>query len=184
MKKILLYGLMFLVCAAPASVQAQANTYIGLFSDEARTGWCVSGTGMMTLYFIVLPGDDGLKCLDMSTTINGTGVVFSAPTWHEEVKDAMLGSFPDDALALCLWNCQYDWITLATVGGYIMSTDPITIEIGPNWDQPVPPDYPVYMNCAEVEREAIPFTTFYINGECGPIAVEESSWGAIKNLYR
>jgi hypothetical protein len=27
------------------------------------------------------------------------------------------------------------------------------------------------------------FTQFYVNG-CGPVEVDEASWGAIKNIYR
>ena len=189
MKKILLSGIMLMVLAAPVSAQAPANSYIGLFSNEARTEWCISGTGMITMYLIVLPAADGLKCLDMSTTENDptAAVRFFTPVWHDDVKDAMLGSFPDNFLSLCLWYCHNDWITLAAVDGYIYrDTDPVSIEIGPNWNVPVPLPYPVYGNCEDpmVENEAIPFTTFYINDECGPIAVEESSWGAIKNLYR
>jgi len=177
MKKIFWLGMMLLVLVAPASAQLPESAYFGLFIDEARTDWCVSGIGMHTMYLMVLPSQDGLICSELSTTLNGTGVSFLAPTWNPDTAEPVMGGFPGD-LGHCFQNCYYDWVMVGSVRMYVEDTDPKSIEIGPFATQP----FPNALDCLGVEKWAIPFSTFYING-CGPLPVEESSWGAIKSLY-
>ncbi len=177
MKKIFWLGIMLIVLAAPASAQLPANAYFGLFTDEARTDWCFSGTGMQTMYFIVLPSQEGLICSELSTALVGTGVMFFAPTYNPDTALPVMGGVPGD-LAHCFNSCYYDWVLICSVGLFIQDATPKTIEIGPFATQP----YPNALDCIGEEGWAIAFTTFYING-CGPTAVEESSWGAIKSMY-
>ena len=177
MKKIFWLGIMLLVLVAPASAQLPEKAYFGLFIDEARTNWCVSGAGMQTMYFIVLPSENGLICVELSTTLVGTGVSFLAPTWNPDKVDPVMGGFPGD-LAVCFGSCHYDWVTFCSVRMFVDDEDPKSIVIGPYATQP----FPNALDCFGGEDWATPFTTFYING-CGPLAVEESSWGAIKSLY-
>jgi hypothetical protein len=178
MKRLFLLGCMLAVLVAPASAQLPANAYIGLFIDEARTNWCVSGLGAHTMYLVVLPSQDGLLCTEMSTTLVGTGVMFFQPTWNPLSASPVMGGIPGD-LGHCFDECQTDWVYLCSVSMLVQTTDPVSIEIGAYTGVP----YPRTLVCDEsAEPEAIPFTTFYING-CGPLGVEESSWGAIKSLY-
>jgi len=177
MKKIFWLGITLMVLVAPASAQLPANAYFGLFIDEARTDWCVSGAGMYTMYIIVLPSVDGLICSELSTALVGTGVMFVVPTWHPDSAQPVMGAVPGD-LAHCFVNCHYDWVYVCSVGILVQTADPVSIEIGPYATQP----YPTALDCGGGEGEAIIFTKFYVNG-CGPVGVEESTWGAIKNMY-
>jgi hypothetical protein len=177
MKKIFWLGIMLLLLVAPASAQRPANAYFGLFIDEARTDWCISGIGFKTMYLVVLPSENDLWCSELSTTVVGSGLRFFAPDWNPDTAEPVMGGIPGD-LAQCFVNCHDDWIYVCIVEMVVEDETPKSIEIGPYQTQP----YPNALDCYGGEGEAIPFTTFYING-CGPIAVEETSWGAIKSLY-
>ncbi len=177
MKKLFVLGCMLAVFVAPASAQLPANAYFGLFIDEARTDWCVSGLGAQTMYLMVLPGEGGLLCSELSVTLVGTGVLFFQPTYNPDTAQPVMGGVPGD-MSHCFNTCKTDWIYAYSVQMLVQTEDPIYLEIGPHSIQP----YPIWLDCTMSEGEAIPFTNFYING-CGPIGVEESSWGAIKSLY-
>jgi hypothetical protein len=177
MKKLFLLGCMLAVLVAPASAQLPANAYFGLFIDEARTDWCVSGLGSHTMYFVILPSEDGLQCSELSTNLVGSGILFFVPTYHPDSASPVMGGIPGD-MSHCFNTCQTDWVYAYSVQILVQTEDPVRIEIGPYATQP----YPIALDCGMGEGEAIAFTHFYING-CGPIGVEESSWGAIKSLY-
>lgn len=178
MKKALLLGAALMLIAGSASAQ-----YMGLYTDATHSEWCVeNGVGVVTVYVFGGPTVDGMECLELSTTTSGDGTFMAfAPTWHPDVVDPKMGGFPDENLAACWGSCWDDWQWLLNAGLYLTNAEPITITIGAFTGSP----YPKILTCQGLEIEAYPMTNFCINQTCCPPinAVEESSWGAIKNLY-
>ena len=185
MKKLLLFGILLMMIASPLSAQLPATPYLALFEDDARSDWCVDGIGFVTMYLFMLPMTDGAICAELSTAVTGTGagaLMWMAPTYHPDIADPVLGAVPGD-MGVCFLSCKTDWVYFYSVGILVQGVDPARVEIGPYGVSP----YPIVLDCTPapdaIEYEAIIYNHFYIN-DCGPVSVDESSWGAIKNLYR
>ena len=179
MKKALLLGAALMFIASASSAQL-----IGLYSDLDHTTWYAdtptAGT-VVQVYVFGAPTAEGMSCLELSTELVGDASYFLlAATWHPDVVDPKMGSFPGGNLGACWGGCKDDWTWLISAGILMQSNDPLTIEVGIFTGSP----YPKMLTCDGTEIEAYPSTNFCINYVCDPInAVEESSWGAIKNLY-
>jgi len=180
MKKALLLGAALMLIAGVVSAQ-----HIGLYTDEARSSWYVEDAAaqgnIVTVYVFGNPTADGMRCIEFSSTVTGGSYMAFTPVWHPDVVEPQMGTFPDANLAACWGSCHYDytWVLKST----LMITSPgaeMTITIGLFTGSP----YPKLLTCTYVEIEAYPETHYCINYICDPInAVEESTWGAIKNLY-
>jgi hypothetical protein len=182
MKKLLLFGIVMMLIAPSASAQP-ADAYLALYEDAARSDWCVSGIGFVTMYLFVLPSVDGVVCAELSINVTGAGaggLMWGTPTYHPDVAEPVLGSVPGE-MGVCfpVGVCKTEWIYFYSVGILVQTIEAARVEIGPYGTSP----YPKVLDCLDAEPEAIIFNHFYIN-DCGPIAVDESSWGAIKSLYR
>ena len=180
MKKLLLFGIVLMLIAPQVSAQLPASPYLALYEDEVRTDWCVSGIGFVNMYLFMLPNTDGGICVELSINVTGTGsggLMWGAPTWHPDVVDPKLGGVPGE-MGACFGTCKTDWAYFYSVGILVQTLDPARAEIGAYGTS----DYPIVLTCLGDEPEAIVFNHFYFN-DCGPNAVEESSWGVIKSLY-
>jgi len=179
MKKALLLGAALMFIAGSASAQ-----FMGLYNDEARTSWYVEDAAaignMVTVYVFGGPTADGMKCMEFSTEVIGGAYMPFAPVWHPDIAEPQMGTFPGGNLGACWQSCYSDWTWIVSATLFIQSTDEMTITIGEYTGSP----YPKLLTCLDDEIEAYPMTNFCINYICDPInATEESSWGAIKNLY-
>lgn len=138
--------------------------------------------------------DEGFQCVETNTvlmTVPSVGDPY--PTIPEEEYDALaaiynvdvaspiMGGFPNSDLGVCYNACYSDWYWVVRARIYVYITDPIVIQIRPFQGPPVQP-FPLLLSCLGEELQAYALTNLYINS-CGPVAVEESSWGAIKNMY-
>ena len=180
MKKLLLTVILLMMIAAPVSAQLPPTPYLALFEDDVRSDWCVNGPGLVTMYLFALPTSDGVKCAELSISVTGDGagaLMWTAPTFHPDVAEPVMGAVPGE-MGVCFTNCQNDWIYFYSVAIMVGDANASRVEIGAYGVSP----YPKVLNCIEEEPEAIVYNHFYIN-DCGPTAVEESSWGAIKDLY-
>jgi hypothetical protein len=181
MKKALLLGAALMFIAGSASAQ-----FVGLYTDETHTSWCYEGDNTGSIVYVYVfgqPNADGMKCLEFTTTVTGTGAYMAfAPTWQADVIDPKMGGFPGD-LGACWGSCMNDWQWMLNAGLFIQSGGELTFTIEEFPGSP----YPKILNCVGdgVEIEAYPMTNMCINQPCCPPinAVDESSWGAIKNLY-
>lgn len=180
MKKALLLGAALMFIAGSASAQI-----IGMYTDDTHTSWCVESAAaqgnMVTVYIFGSPNADGMTCLEFSTTTEGGGYMAFTPTWADDIASPQMGSFPDNDLGACWQGCKDDWAWLLNATLFITSPEAMTISFGAFTGSP----YIKILTCLGDEIEAYAFSNFCINQPCCPpnTAVEESSWGAIKNLY-
>lgn len=180
MKKLLLFGIALMLIAPPVSAQLPATPYLALYEDVVRSDWCVTGIGFVNMYLFVLPNVDGAVCAELSISVTGAGaggLMWGVPTYHVDVVEPVMGSVPGE-MGVCFGDCKMDWIYFYNVGILVQTVEPARAEIGVFGTSP----YPKVLDCLGAEPEAIIFNHYYIN-DCGPVAVDESSWGAIKSLY-
>ena len=185
MKKALLLGAALLLIASVSFAQQLPPLgYIGLFADDMHESWCTSIIGAaFNMWIWALPGENGMKCAEFAIQYPTAGI-FAGTVTVNPGKSATLGDLPG-GFSICYTECNWDWQWIAYQSIFVMVGDPLVFEIIPS---PIVYPLPVYQfaNCNEgyPKEPCIKFTNLYVNGECGPIATEESSWGAIKDLFK
>ena len=184
MKKAILLTVALLLVAGAANAQ-----YIGLYVDNERSSWCATGVGFypVEMWIWCLPGPLGQICAEFMVTYP-VNVITSTVTWNVPIISVSLGDL-SSGLSVCYVNCLYDWHWPAHQTLYV--TDPTatycTIQKHPD---PAVEDIQ-FANCEPgypTEPTTV-LTNLYFNygptdAECMGTAVEETSWGAIKSLYR
>lgn len=176
MKKALLLGVALMFVASSVSAQ-----YMGLYLDLDHSVNFELDAGMVTVYLFAYRAD-GMKCVELSTTASNDNAFFGATTYHPDAMAAGGGNLPNDDILKCWASCKFDWTWMCYAQLMMTSSEPMIISIGRHSASDL---YPKLADCTlpyAVEYEAFPLTNVCLNLECGD-AVEESSWGAIKNLY-
>ena len=184
-KRLLAAFMLLLVVAAPAFAQQPGS--IGLYTDESRSQSCVTGVGFYPaqLWIWCLPGENGQICAEFSVTFP-PNVIQSTITKNTPIISVEMGDIAG-GWSVCYTDCRYDWHWLAWQQLYIADPTPGWIEIVKHPSPDIAcvqaasclPGYPI--ECLTV------ITKFGVNQECppeNPIGVEETTWGAIKGLYR
>jgi len=189
MKKVLLLGIALLFVSSAVSAQQLA-----LYIDAERSTWCSEAEyGYVWAYlFGYLP--EGFNCIELNT------ILMTEPTsgdpypsieidefdalnisFNEDLAPPAMGSFPNSDLGVCFSACYTDWTWLVRCRLFIYVPFPMTMYIRP-YQSPTVQPAPKLLTCQGVEVQAAALTNLYIH-HCGPIGVEESSWGAIKSMY-
>ena len=182
MKKAILLSVALLLVAGAANAQ-----YIGLYVDSDRSAWCATGVGFypVEMWVWCLPGPQGTICSEFMVGYP-MNVIQSVVTWNDPIISVALGDLPS-GLSICYIVCQYDWHWPAHQALYVTDPTQTLIEILPHPDAGAyqfancEPGYPL--------EPATKLTNLYLNygpadEECMGTAVEETSWGAIKSLYK
>jgi hypothetical protein len=180
------------VLLLPAALPAQAPpvSYLGLYADEGRTGWCVSGTAPYPVdvwvymklgeigawgYSFDLEVPDNVEVLSMELN-RYEGPILCLPPG---CPDGIYGTFN-----LCFHPPRFDWIWIVHATVSVTDGNPSTIRIVPN-----PDDGTIRVENCDFEYENAPvLTNLYVNyppsaSECGSLPVQTSTWGAIKGMY-
>ena len=63
MRRIAICLALCLLVSSSIYAQLPPQGFIGLYSDEEHTDWCIYGTGVHTFYCFVLPPEAGMKCI-------------------------------------------------------------------------------------------------------------------------
>ena len=181
MKKALLLGAALMFIASGASAQM-----IGLFVDANHADWNVDmPSGVAYVYVFASPTAEGMTCLELATVADNANFMAFATAWAPDAAEARMGNIPNENLVGCWTSCKFEWTWLCNAGLFMMSGDPLTVTPVPYSGQP----FMKVLDCSTpaVEQEGIPYSEVCINHPvpCPLLitAVEESSWGAIKNLY-
>jgi hypothetical protein len=179
MKKALLLGVALLLIASVVSAQLPPQGFIGLYVDDAHTTWCIEGTGSFTMYCFVLPTVDGMKCIEIKTVLSSANIAVFSPVYNADVAQPVMGGVPGD-LAACFNSCWGEWVQAFSATLFIMAATPESVTMEPFTGSP----YLKILDCTGLETEALPLTYVYTNyAECPGNANQESTWGAIKNMY-
>jgi len=181
MKKVLLLGLALLFVSGAVSAQQFA-----LYNDEDRTTSSVLDvtSGMFVrAYLFANPNADGVICIELSVAASGGAFMPFASVYHPDVAQPVLaGGFPTGDVGGCWNTCKYDWTYFVYCDLFVQSTDPIYLVIGGFQGPPVQPWSKILTCPPSEEIEGFVLINFCINDTCEN-AVEESTWGAIKNMY-
>jgi len=181
-KAILLTAALLLLAAGAANAQ-----YIGLYADGDHTTWCASGVGFYPVDMWVwnLPGPLGQICAEFMVSYP-PNVITSTITWNDPIISVTLGDL-SSGLSVCYISCYWDWNWTAHQLLYVTDPTPTYCEIVPH------PEVGVYQfaNCEPgyPTEPTTKLTNLFLNygpgdPECEGTAVEETSWGAIKSLYK
>lgn len=179
MKKALLLGVALLLIASVVSAQLPPQGYIGLYADDNHSSWCINATGSQTMYCFVLPPEAGMKCIEISTVLSSANIAVFSPIYNDDVAQPVMGGVPGD-LAACFNSCWGEWVMAFSATLFIMAPTPESVVLEAFTGSP----YLKILDCAGLEVEALPMTYLYTNTDpCPGTANQESTWGAIKNMY-
>jgi len=172
------------VLTTPANAQSSS---IGMYTDEARTSWCVNGSSPYQIevkFYATIPGDGIFGYgFDLKIPPNLEFVTWYTTVEHRlEICDPEIGCPGIDGAFV---KCQTGWVHLRTAVFNVTSSSPGILETIP---------HPVsgivgLSNCASAPFVANVLTRVYINydplsSECTmPVPARSASWGRIKALY-
>lgn len=159
--------------------------YIGLFSDDNHSGWCIEGTGVYTfeMWIWCLPSSYGLFCAEFRIDYP-EAITQSTVTKNTDIISVELGDLAS-GWSVCFPECILDeWIWPAHQTLYVTDdSTPMEISVV---EHPLVGEY-YFANC-DFDTEPIRIiASLYINFTkedfpCMVMGVEESSWGAIKSM--
>jgi len=193
--KNLLLSIVLVVCLA-AGANAQQGM-LALFSDtESHECHLNLGMGQIgNLYLMYVRGDGPRlgNAYEFKLLKSSSGSAILSPTWPSSII-ITIGAV-ETGISLCAAECfpDGDYVSLGTIPVMNVSDpDTFTVAIVPDPEQ-VPQHAIVILECrAELPIYVVlPGGAFVFNGGCysplepyGPLGVEETTWGAIKELYQ
>jgi hypothetical protein len=188
MKKAFLLTTVLLLLPSVVAGQLPKEGYLGLFVDDVHDRYCkVAGVGDGFLVWVwALSSENGIRAAEFTIEyppcVTETGFMTNPlmPTY------VYIGQ-PGTGISVAFRECHYGWVWLLRTSVFVQEESPCVIRLIPHlgngrfgFASCVLPDYPT--------ESAKNFTQLYVNHEpCppgGPIAVRESTWGAIKSMYR
>ena len=155
--------------------------YIGLSTDNDHSEYCVIASPY-TIFemwvWVLSPWED---VLGVELSIEYCSNVVQVDTEYNSLfLEPILGNL-DIGFVGVFEECQYDnWIFIARQTLYVTNSEECIIKIKAYPGE----NYPQILTCDDTLHYLRQYTQYYINGDCGPLSNESTSWGAIKNLYR
>jgi hypothetical protein len=194
--KHLLISFVLVACLA-----AGANAHSGMFALFADTNnqECHANVGVgqtASLYLVYVRGDGPQmgQGYEFKLLRSSAGTVFLQPTWPSSVlAEIALGTI-ETGISLFSVDCfpNQDYTSLGTIPIMNVSDpDTFTVQVVPDPEQ-VPEHAIVFTTCEPYPSiYVVSGGTFVFNAGChtpedpfGVLAVKETTWGAIKELYR
>lgn len=195
MKKLLLIGGTFILIASAIYAQLPTTGYIGLYTDDSHSAWCVDPPlyGAVEFWIWCLPSDHGQMCAEFKIEYP-SNVIASTVTSNDPIISVAMGDI-SSGMSVCYVECQWNWHWNFHQTLYVTTADSSIVEIveHPGVD---PPAYQ-FANCDTFPVEfplepCIRHTKFFINydpnaepplPECAYAGTRSTTWGAIKSLY-
>lgn len=188
MKAVLSIILAGILVSAAGYAQGPANTYIGLFLDSERQVWCAEGSiGYSTqVWFWFLPGENGLYSVSLNLSVPDDVVWVSDGVYSPHVYIPPTKCNPPCPYFRCFFEeCHTGWVWAYYETLIVNTLDPARIEL---LSFPANDTNLTVYNCADEEEPAVRYSSVFLNyaptsPECLGVAVEPSSWGAVKGLF-
>jgi hypothetical protein len=178
MKKVLIASALLLISSAAF---AQPMGFMGLYADDGHSICEVINPGgflPFTLWIWCSPGLEGQICAEFKIGYPAN-VIQSTMTTNPEIS-VTLGDLAT-GMSACYVSCQWGWNWPFQQTCYLTDTTPAFITIEAH------PEVGVYQfaNCLPgyPTEDIFVMNHLALNQPC-EIATEETSWGAIKSLYR
>ena len=186
MKKALLLMFAILLISGAVNAQLPPEGYIGLYADAGHTTQCVSGAGMyqVEMWIWCWPSVRGQICAEFRV-LYPANLIQSTVTSNTDIISVTLGDLPA-GMSVCYLACQTDWHWPFHQALWVTDATQTMIEIGSH------PDAGVYQfaNCNDgyPVEPCIAYPAMLINVaalDCPEIlGTEDTSWGAIKSLFK
>lgn len=177
----------------PALVVAQPPvSYVGVYGDVARSTWCVSGTPSYQneIWVYLVLGEGGATAFSFDLAVPPNVTLTDLVIGGHDPGPSMC--LPPDCVTgisndfgLCVAPPMFSWVWLAHGTITVTGGDPGSVDIIGTHGLP---DCDIVRCDGQHETPRI-LTRLYINygpsePECSGLAVESTTWGAIKGLYR
>lgn len=184
------FVLTLIVLSTTVHSQLPATGYIGLFTEESHSTWCVTGEGFypVEMWIWCLPSEHGMICAEFKINYP-LNIIQSTMTPHPDIimVTCFPSCIPEDGLSACKNSCQWDWNWFYRQLLYVTDPTQTAVEVvefpdvGAIQFATCEEGYPV--------EPCIVYSNLYLNyesnaPECSGTAIKESSWGAIKSLCK
>jgi hypothetical protein len=185
-------GVLCLATAGAVAAVLPPIGYIGIFADTSRAAnsVCTAQYESFEAWIWCLPSENGMQGAEFAVRFPADILTLNIVT--NPVVNPVIGALAS-GIAFNLNYCQTDWVWTHCITLLPLAVLPSTIDIIPNpWAYPAPAHK--FTTCEEagsgsnyyMVEPCINLTPLYFcwAPDPGPIGVEETSWGAIKALYR
>ncbi len=190
MKKSIISGLLVLITVHVFSAaQCRAEDYVtfGFYADALHTTNCAYANPPTAIpiyfYMLISPVGDGVGALEMSIEQSSYNIIVTTPEFTD-IVGATIGSIPGDIAISFIDCCEVGWFHVFTVQVIVMNQFPEYLAIGPwtGWTFPRVADCTIPYELWDV----LEYYDVFINTPgCGTvIGTKESTWGAIKDMYK
>lgn len=180
MKKTLLIVAAILVLAASVNA-APATAYMGIFNDAGHSVNFVAPAAFtpFDVWIWILPGVLGVQAAEFGVVFPAT-IVTTNTAQNPDISVA-LGSLTA-GISVAYFNCQTDWVYTHHLTCLALSATPGQISLV--GDPSTSPPIFAIATCEEgfPYGTVVYYTPLYLYNP-GPVATQQSSWGAIKNLF-
>ncbi len=184
MKRMLTFSVLIVLFLCSSAVpQTAPKPYVGVFADAYHSVCSVYPRlySQFDAWIWWLPGPGGIKGVECAIAYPSY-IVRTSTTFNPDL-DFMIPTCCEGGVCSCVFNsCHTEWVWLIRETFlFLVITTPSFISVVNH-----PLSNGVYVATCEPGYPTAPatvFTALAINQECY-IAVEASTWGAIKSLYR
>lgn len=188
MKRIVLVAVAMMMAASAA--HAQSTGYVCLFVDDARTSYCSAPAGTypatFNMHIWCLPRFDGSFCAEFMIDYPDDPSVIAATTTYDPTLTVVLGDL-GTGVSACYGECKPTWFKVCTQLIVLQNANQNMIQVV---DHPLSKG--IFFTECEGDRpvyEGVAWNNLYLNytdgidPECGFTAINDATWGAIKQLY-
>ena len=164
---------------------AGPTTYMGLYADEGHSEcsfYSPAPYTQVTMYIYIFPSDVGMKLAEFAI-VYPTNVIALTATPNSDIT--LSNGTLEGGISVNFGNCHQEPVWTHTQGLLVMDSNPSVVELVYDPGLPAGKQYLTIASCEEgfPTYEAVLLNNLYLNQEC-VIANEETSWGAIKDLYK
>ncbi len=180
MKRMLTLLVALLAFSSAASTDIRPS--VGLFSDYSHSE-CSVFANLFTPFDAWLwwtPGPGGIMGVECAIECP-SNVVLVSKTYHPELQSQLVDCCEGLECSCFYSTCHTDWVYVFRLTFLLLDNASSVIDI-----VPYPPSGGINAATCEPGYPIVPATLMsglYINAWCF-VAVEESTWGAVKSLYR
>ena len=173
-----------------AHSHAETNATLGLYADDLHTTQCAYADRLtyFPIYFFmfVSPGGDGVEAIEANVEQSSSNITILGEDF-EVIVASVSGSIPGEVEISFSECCEAGWFHVSTMQVQVFDRlFPGYISIGPV-DYMHPP-YPTITDCTPGHEQwdvPVCYSAFINFPGCSQfISTKESTWGAVKNMYK
>jgi hypothetical protein len=189
--RVMASSLILLTIAAAAGAYVGPVGYIGLFTDQNQSAWCVNGIPpySVEMWICCLPSEEGQYCAEFAVEYPANVVHDKITINTAVIPDGMPPSITCDDhycyIAALYTQCQWSWHWLCHETLWVLDQSPTYCRTLPHPGSGLF----VFASCAAGHPNApckrltnLYFNHFPSDVECQATAVEPATWGSIKTL--